>query len=190
MKLPLQVTFHGFSPSGAIADYVGKRAGKLDTFFDRIMSCRIAIEAPHRHKHEGRRYRVRIGLGVPRDEIVVSRDVGGRAGEDVYAAIDEAFDEAQRRLEDYARLRRGDVKTHERARHGRIGKLFSYEGYGFIQTDEGDEVYFHKNSVLHRGFGRMHRGDKVRFAAETGDDGVHASSVALLPRQRKKAATR
>jgi cold shock CspA family protein/ribosome-associated translation inhibitor RaiA len=189
MKLPLQITFHGLSHSEPIADYASKRARKLDTFFERIMSCRIAVEAPHRHKHEGRPYRVRIDLGVPGDEIVVGREVGGRAKEDVYATIDTAFDEAQRKLEDYVRRRRGDVKKHESSRHGVVVKLFSYEGYGFLEAEDGSEVYFHKNSVRGHGFARMHRGDRVRFVEATGEDGIHASFVALLPRRRKRTAT-
>jgi cold shock CspA family protein/ribosome-associated translation inhibitor RaiA len=190
MRVPLQLTFHGVPRSEAIADYVTKRAQKLDTFFGRIVRCRVAVESPHRHKHEGRPYRIRIDLGVPGHSIVVSRDVGGTDRLDVYAAVDAAFDEAQRLLQDHARLRRGDVKTHdEPSRHGTVGKLYSYEGYGFIETEDGSEVYFHRNSVLHHGFGRLHRGDRVRFTEQLGDDGVHASSVAVLPsRHRRRIA--
>jgi cold shock CspA family protein len=31
---------------------------------------------------------------------------------------------------------------------GRVAKLFSEPGYGFIETPEGRQVYFHANSVL------------------------------------------
>lgn len=184
----LQLTFHGLPYSDAIAEYIRRRAEKLDTFFGRITSCRVAIESPHRHKHMGRPYRVRIDLGVPRSEIVVSRDVGGTDSQDAYAAIDAAFDDAQRRIQDHARLQRGEVKPHEHAKRGVVRKLFTYEGYGFIETPEGDEVYFHKNSVLHGGFERMRLGAKVRFTEGTGDDGVHASSVVLVRGSKKRTA--
>ncbi len=180
MELPLQLTFRGLPFSDSLAEYIHKKASKLDTFYDRIMSCRVAFESLHQHKHEGRPYRIRIDIGVPGDEIVVSHDVGGIAIEDAHAAIDAAFDAAQRRLHDHAQVRRGDVKTHERARRGEVVKLFAYEGYGFIATQEGAELYFHKNSVLHDAFDRLKVGAKVRFAEGSGDDGVHASSVTLL----------
>jgi ribosomal subunit interface protein len=181
MTLPPQITFHGVTQSDAIADYIAKRAEKLDTFYDRIQSCRVAVEAPHKHKHEGRPYRIRVDLAVPGSEIAVSRDSSAVANEDVYAAIDAAFDDAQRRLQDYARLRRGDVKVHEeQSKHGNVTKLFPQEGYGFLQTEEGDELYFHRNSVLNEAWGRMQVGARVRYVEAEGDDGLHASTVVLL----------
>jgi ribosomal subunit interface protein len=179
---PLQVTFHGVPHSDAIETHVRTCASKLQTFFDRMTSCRVVIEAPHKHKHSGRPYRIRIDLGVPQDEIVVSRDVGGDASEDVHAAIDEAFDEVGRRLQDHVKLHRPRQKHHEHARHGTVAKLSIFEGYGFIQTEEGDEIYFHRNAVMHGAFDRMKHGDRVRFTEVTGEDGVHASTVVLLGR--------
>lgn len=186
MQHPLQITFHELPPSDAVARYVRRHAEKLHTFYDRIIFVRVAIEAPHRHKREGRPYRVCIVVDVPGEEIVVSRDVGGFAHEDVYATIDVAFDDVVRRLEDHAKVIRGEVKRHTRAQHGYVSKLFTYEGYGFIATEDGDEIYFHRNSVLNRGFERMRRGDKVRFTDAEGDDGIHASTVVLLPRHRRE----
>lgn len=182
MEFPLQLTFHGIPHSDALEQLVRRHASKLETFHDRVVSCRVVIESPHKHKHEGRPFRVRVELAIPRDEIVVSREVGGDAGEDPYAAIDEAFDQAARMLEEHAKMRQHHHKGHERARHGTIKKLATYEGFGFIEAD-GDEIYFHRNAVLHGGFDRMQVGDRVRFADTTEEDGVHASTVALLPRR-------
>jgi cold shock CspA family protein len=179
MEIPFQLSFHGIAPSAPVTDYVRKRAEKLMTFSERIRICRVGIEAPHRHKHEGRPYRVRIEVDVPGEDIVVSRDVGGYARTDLYATIDAAFDDAQRRLQDHTKRLRGQVKRHAPSRRGIVSKLFSYEGYGFIETADGDEIYFHRNSVLNHGFDRMKRGAKVRFTDTTGEDGVHASTVVL-----------
>jgi ribosome-associated translation inhibitor RaiA len=55
---------------------------------------------------------VRIDIGVAGGEIVVNRD----HAEDVYVALRDAFDAANRKLEDYARKLRGDVKKHESRR--------------------------------------------------------------------------
>lgn len=177
--MPLQVTFHGVSTSSSLATYIEKKARKLDELYGRIVHCRVAFEVPHRHSREGRRYRVRIDLRFPGEEIAISRDLGD-SELDAYATIDEAFDEAKRRLADHAAIRRGDVKRHDGARHGWISKLFTYEGYGFIESEEGEEIYFHRNAVLNKAFDRLKRGARVKFLEEEGDDGVHATSVSLL----------
>jgi ribosomal subunit interface protein len=179
MAMSLQFTLHGLSPSDALMTYIEKRARKLGTLNGRIVNCRVAFEAPHRHSREGRRYRVRIDVRFPGEEIVVSHDLG-ESERDAYAAIDEAFDEARRRLREHAAIRRGDVKRHEGARHGWVRKLYTYEGYGFIESDDGEEVYFHRNAVRNNAFARLRLGARVRFVDEEGEDGVHARSVSLL----------
>jgi ribosomal subunit interface protein len=175
-----QVTFHGIPHSDALEAYVRQRAAKLDTLFDRITSCRIALEAPHQHAHSGRHYRIRIDLAVPGEKIAVTRAADEDAGnEDPYAAVDKAFDDAGRQLQDYARRQRGDVKPHEHHRHGRVKKYFAYEGFGFLETPEGEEVYFHRNAVLNQAFDRMTVGSAVTFVDEMGDRGPQASTVVL-----------
>src|SRR3990170_3518334 len=115
MQLPLQVTLRDISPSEAIEAYIRERATKLDGFYDRIMSCRVAVEAPVRHHRKGGPFKVRIDLTVPGAELVVNR----QADDDLYVAIRDAFDAARRKLEDYARRQRGAMKAHEAPTHGR-----------------------------------------------------------------------
>jgi ribosome-associated translation inhibitor RaiA len=80
-----------------------------------------------------------VDLTVPGGEVVVSHAPGDDAtNEDAYAAVDEAFDRLGRRLEDHGRRQRGDVKPRgESYREGRVSKLWSYEGYGFIEAPDG-----------------------------------------------------
>jgi ribosomal subunit interface protein len=106
MHSTLQITFRDIAPSDAIDSYVRRRAEKLDNAEGRLVACHVAIEAPHRHKHHGRHYRVRVDLTVPGAALVVNRCPDeGHTCEDVYAAIDQAFDHAVRRLRE-ARQRR------------------------------------------------------------------------------------
>lgn len=181
MQTPLQITFRDIPQSDAVESYVRTRAEKLERFSNRITGCHVMIETPHRHKSHGHHHRVRIDIVVPGNELVITRDPPGRKDqEDLYASIDAAFDDAQRVLEDHVRTQRGDVKPRETpSRYGVVSKLFSYEGYGFIQTPEGDEVYFHKNSVLNEGFDRLAIGSRVRFVDEVGEKGPQASTVSL-----------
>jgi cold shock CspA family protein/ribosome-associated translation inhibitor RaiA len=204
MKNPLKITFRNMDPSPAIEDNVREKAAKLDELYDGITSCRVVVEAPHRHHHKGKAYIVRIDLKVPGGELVINRapkrlaatKVAGSdeprdalaeahepskhgAHEDVYVAIRDAFNAAGRKVQDYTRKRRGKVKVHEAAPLARIARLFPVEDYGFLVTPDGREVYFHRNSVLPPGFERLEVGNEVHFAEEPGEKGPQASTVRL-----------
>ena len=73
VKLPVQITFRNMDRSEAIEEWIRAEAAKLDTFYNRIMRCRVAIEVPHRHHRKGSSYHLRIDLTVPGEEIVVKR---------------------------------------------------------------------------------------------------------------------
>jgi ribosomal subunit interface protein len=173
MAVSLQITVRNVSLSEAAEENIRERASKLDSFYDRITSCRVTVDAPHRRQHKGILYDVRIDMTVPGSELVIKRE----PHEDVYVAIRNAFDAARRQLEDFARRQRGEVKSHVAPPHARISKLFPEEGYGFLETPGGREVYFHRNSVLNGGFDRLKIGMEVRFAEEEGEKGPQASTV-------------
>ena len=181
IKIPLQLTFRNMPPSQAVEAQVRERAAKLDLFCEKIMACRVVVEAPHRRHHKGKLYHVRIDMTVPGRELVVKREPSRHAAhEDPYVAIRDAFDGARRKLQDYARRRRGDTKQHEPARAARVSRLFPQEGFGFLETADGREIYFNKNSVLGGGFDRVEIGSEVAFAEEQGEKGPQASTVRLL----------
>jgi ribosome-associated translation inhibitor RaiA len=103
MGVPLRITFRDVENSAAIEASARRHAAKLHTFEPRIVRCDVAIEAPHRHKHHGRHYRVRIKIGVPGAELIADRNPDeGQGYEDLYAAIDDTFDHAVRVLRDHS----------------------------------------------------------------------------------------
>jgi ribosome-associated translation inhibitor RaiA/cold shock CspA family protein len=179
MKLPLQVAFRNMEPSAAVETKIQERAGQLEWFYPHIMSCRVVVEAHHKHHHQGNLYHVRIDLKVPDTEIVASRDPGEHhAHEDVFVAVRDAFDAVRRQLEDYARRHRGEVKSHAVPQHGRIAEL--YPDYGKIETTDSRLVYFHRNSVVDADFDKLAIGKEVRFAEEVGERGPQASTVHVV----------
>lgn len=181
MKLPLQITLRNMEPSDAIEADIREKAKKLDKFSGEIMSCRVVVEAQHHHHHKGNIYHVRLDITVPQNEIVISRERDlHHAHEDVHVAIRDAFDNARRKLEDITRRRRGDVKTHTAPGHGRIVVLQPDEDYGRIETEDGREIYFHKNSIINSAFDQLTVGMEVRFDEEQGDQGAQASSVRVV----------
>jgi len=173
MKLPLQITARNVSLSEAAEVTIRDKAAKLDTFYDRIMSCRVVVDAPHRHQHQGAQYNVRIDITVPGNELVVKRE----PHEDLYVAIRDAFDAARRQLQSYARKQRGEVKAHEAPPQGHIIKLFPESDYGFIGTPDGREIYFHRNSITSNDFEKLSTGLEVRFTEEQGEEGPQATAV-------------
>ncbi|MGD2074555.1 MAG: HPF/RaiA family ribosome-associated protein [Gammaproteobacteria bacterium] len=178
MKLPLEVVFRNLPPSDAIEAKVRERAAKLDVLFPDIMSCRVVVEADHKHHYKGNLYHIGIDITLPGAELVANREPhNNHAHEDVYVAIRDAFDAMRRQLEDYTRRRRRDVKAHTPPPHGHIVELQTDEGYGRIETSDGRTVYFHRNSVLNGDFSQLKVGDSVRFTEEMGELGPQASTV-------------
>jgi len=57
---------------------------------------------------------------------------------------------------------------NEAENHGHVANFVAGEGYGFIETADGREVYFHRNSVLDDAFEHLTVGSEVRFAEEMG----------------------
>jgi len=180
MQLPLEVTFRGMDHSDAIEADVRRQAEKLERRFGRIMSCRVVVEAPHRHNRKGRLYRVSVDLKIPGHEIAVTNaGPENHAHEDMHVAIRDVFDAARRRLQDFARKNQGSVKTKDVPLHGKIVRLFADEGYGFIGASDGGEVYFHRNAVADGDFEDLRMDDEVRFVVveREGENGVQASTV-------------
>src|SRR5690348_13934008 len=100
--------------------WVRDEAAKLDEFYPEIISCRIAIEAPHRRRQWGNPYQVRVDLSVPGKELAVSHEPSlhspaQRAGrgkrvkrleiedihKDLHLTIHNAFKAVRRQLQDY-----------------------------------------------------------------------------------------
>ena len=183
MQLPLQITFRDMAPSPAVEAHIRERADALDRFFKRIIACRVVIEASTGRRRKGKLYHVRVDLTVPGREIVVKRDPAQHhAHEDILVAIRDAFDAVRRQLEDHARDARGDVKFHSAPSHGRIVRLFREEGYGFIQSSEGDEIYMHRNATVGSDFDALSEGDEVRYVVHEGEGekGPQASTVVVI----------
>ncbi len=182
MQLPLQITFKNVDSTETIETSIRNHAARLDRFFDRIMRCRVVVAAPQRRQRKGRLYNVRIDLTIPQHEIVVNREPRlDHAYEDVEVAIREAFNAAAHQLEDHARRMRGDVKAHSVPPHGRVKALFPEKGYGFIESSEGLEIYFHRNSVVDDAFPRLNVGDEVRYTPQEKESGLGPQASTVIP---------
>lgn len=181
MQPTIQITFRGMEPSAAVETRARALLEKLQRFASDITTCHVTIHSPHQHHHQGQLYDVHIRIGMAGGEINIGRE-GSRnhAHEDVYVALRDAFDAAVRKLEDAVRRRDHRARgPHESAIEGKLTRLFPQDGYGFIETEDGLEVYFHENSVLGAGFAKLEVGDLVRLeiAERESEKGPQATSV-------------
>jgi len=203
MKWSLQITYRNVMPLATIEEWIRNEAEKLDTFYHHIVACRVAIHVPHRHHRKGCLYHIRIDLQVPGGEIIVNREptlasearvleypVAAKHLElhplmkNLHLAIKSAFRIAARRLQDYARKQRGEIKHHSPIAHALVSQIFPGEGYGFLTASDGREIYFHENSVLNEAFGHLELGTAVTFVEEVGDQGPQASTVRIVEERK------
>jgi ribosome-associated translation inhibitor RaiA len=109
MKSEPILNFRGVEAEAGLADRIRRRVRRLDRYHEGIQRCQVWVEAPHGHHRQGRLYDVRLRITVPEGEIVVD---GQPQHDDLQVVLRSAFDAARRQLEDQARRRRGDVKSH------------------------------------------------------------------------------
>ena len=191
MQVPLTITYRNVPKTTATESLIRKQATKLERVCPRIISCRVAVENRQSHQRTGSRFRVRISITVPPEhELTAVRDESeGELHEQLSTVIRRSFEAVRRQLEKVTEKRRGAVKTHpEQESSGIVLRLFSEEGYGFIQTLEGREIYFHRNSLPGGDFDRLEVGTSVHWTEEQGEKGPQASTVRILNKPRRRTA--
>jgi len=174
MQVPVQITIRDVGHSDAVEQRIRNGVDKLAHFHPRITSCRVVVEQATRHQQQGRLFAVHVDVRVPgREEIVSTR----HQHEDVYVALRDAFDSVARQLEEVVREQRGDVKVHDVPGHGTVKRIIRDEGYGFIETSEGRELYFGRDNVVHPSFEQLEPGTPVQFIEEWAGEGAQAKRV-------------
>ncbi|MBD2459866.1 HPF/RaiA family ribosome-associated protein [Oscillatoria sp. FACHB-1407] len=186
MQVALEITYRDVDKTPAIESLVQEKVAKLERLCNYINSCQIALEKIHDRPKHGSPYRVRIDITVPPNhELVADSNPGDRIQ---YAELDtvirDAFSKVERQLKELTEKQRESEKTKGVAAQDTVAlvtRLFPEAGYGFIKRiDDGEDIYFHRNSVLHDNFDRLEVGTGVRFEAEEGDKGLQATSVQIV----------
>lgn len=178
MQIPLQITFRNISHSAAVEEKIREKIDKLEDIYQGITGCRVVVETAYRHS-DAKLFHIRIDLTLPRGELVVAKNHNHVAYNDIYVAIRDAFSEVKRQLKDYAQRQHGFIKAHDDFPYGQVKRLLPDRDCGFIETSEGEDIYFHRNSVLNNGYDRLKPGTKVYFAEEEGEKGPQASTVKI-----------
>lgn len=185
MKVPLEITFHNLQSSEWVEAAIREQVLKLEKIYPRLVGCRVSIEALHKQHRSGNICDVHIELRLPGGALVVSREPHRArekyANPTVGTSLRDAFAAAARQLKDYKQRQSGEVKTHEPLFQGQVAQLYPQEDHGFILTNEGTQLYFHRNSLIDADFAKLKRGDAVHYVASDGDTGPIARKVWLGP---------
>ncbi len=185
MDRPLEIAFHNVSPSPALEENIRERVAKLEKMYQRLTGCRVAVEKRHKQHRTGNIYEVHIEMMVPGAKLVVSKEPHRPkeryANPDVYASLRDAFSAAEAQLKGFKEQQRGDIKPHPPLFQGQVAQIFRERDYGFITTNEGKQLYFHRNSVMDKDFDKLKEGEAVHFIETEGDTGPTAAKVWIGP---------
>ena len=189
MQTQLEVDFQDVSRTPQIEDAIARHVAQLEQRYGRATSCRVALKGPGGHHQNGGLYEVNIHLALPngREVNVGHTAQADKRHADLTFAINDAFKRARRRLEDHVRRLQGLVKQHDGPPIGTVVRLDPSGEFGFLESGDGREIYFHRNSVLDGGFSRLAAGSRVTFAEEAGEKGPQASTVKLLGKHGLRA---
>jgi cold shock CspA family protein len=189
MQVPVQVDFQGCDPEPRLRERIDRGLESLESRFGRIIAARVAICGPGGHHRTGGRYEIGVHLTLPDGRLVNvehTPDADERYG-DVDFAIGDAFRRARRQLQDEYRRMDGKVKRHQPQAVAKVARLDETGEFGFLRTAAGDDIYFHRNSVLDGAFPRLKPGTAVAFTEEIGEEGPQASTVRLLGKHNMRS---
>lgn len=190
MQTPVEIDFRGITATPEMHEQVARYLAQLEQRYGRITAGRVVVKGPGGHHRTGGLYEISIHVALPDGrEVHVDRtpQVDERHGQWRFA-LHDAFRHARRQLQDEVRRLEGKVKQHDGPPIGTVTKLDPSGEFGFLETADGREYYFHRNSVLDGGFDRLSLGRLVTFAEEMGEKGPQASTVRPLGKHRLRTA--
>jgi cold shock CspA family protein len=182
MQTPVQIDFQGLDANSTTREVITNHVAALEQRCGRVTACRVVLKGPGQHHRTGGLYEVNIRLSLPDGrEVDISRTpkVDERHS-DLSFAINDAFKRARRRLQDQVRRLQGQLKQHDGPPIGKVVRLDGRREFGIIEAADGQEIYFHRNSVLNNDFSKLKVGTRVSYFEEAGEKGAQASTVTLL----------
>jgi cold shock CspA family protein len=187
METPVEIDFQGMDAKPEVRSAIAKHVSQLEGRFGRVTAGRVVLKAPGGRHRTGGLYEINIRLALPEGREV---NIGRTAHQDerhsdLNFALNDAFKRARRQLQDQARRLQGQVKQHEGEPIATVVRVDPSGEFGFLETADGREIYFHRNSVLDNA--RLEEGARVTFAEEMGEKGPQASTVKLMGKHKLRA---
>ena len=182
IQTPVELEFQDLAATPEIRKTIDAHVEQLEQRYGRITACKINIKGPGSRHQTGGLNHVSIRLALPdgREVNVGRTPKADERHADLAFAINDAFKRARRQLQDQARRLQAQVKAHAEQPTGTVVRIDPAGEFGFLKSGDGEEVYFHRNSVLDGGFAALSVGSRVSFCEEIGEKGPQASTVKLL----------
>lgn len=186
LQVPIEIAFHNMDSVPWAEKEIRARIGKLEKIYDRLIACRVRVDQRNDNASHSIPPVVHIEMGIPgRKDLVVSHEPHYLQHKfqspDLHNAINEAFRIAEDQLAEYkTQLQdrtRESVRSGEDEAYGQVADIDPNGDFGFILTNTGGMLYFHRNSVMSGNFEQLTRGAKVHYVEEAGDTGPTASKV-------------
>jgi cold shock CspA family protein/ribosome-associated translation inhibitor RaiA len=188
MQTPVEIDFQGIDADSEIRDMIASHVEKLEQRFPRITACRVVLKGPGAHHDYGGLHEVNIRLTLPNGrEVDIGRTApADKRQADLGFAINDAFKRARRQLQDQVRRLRGELKIHTNLPIATVARLDPAGAFGFLETSDGREIYFHRNSVIDDAFSQLATGTRVTFVETEGERGPQATTVKILGKHRMR----
>jgi ribosomal subunit interface protein len=149
---------------------IEERLARLAERYPKLVRMHVTLKHGRHHVH-----------GVEEVDIVATYPGAtlrvAKQEEEMRDAVHAALDALERELVAHHEERRHFGKAPGPRPSGKIARVFTDRGYGFILTDEGEEVYFHQNALHELDFASLPLGLPVELEIERGERGPQASRV-------------
>jgi cold shock CspA family protein/ribosome-associated translation inhibitor RaiA len=193
MERPLEIAFHNMDTSATLENEIRARVTKLESRYGRLVGCRVSVEALHQQHRTGNIYDVHITMSVPGRDLAVSREPHRAkekyANPDVRTSIRDAFEAAEKQLVAFkGRLSDDTAKPTASAVTGQVTLIEPGQDHGFLLTNTGTQLYFHRDSVTDGSFEKLKEGDVVHYVEEEGDAGPTATKVRIGSASKQRGA--
>jgi ribosomal subunit interface protein len=156
-----------------LREKITQRLAELNAQHEDIVHARVTLDKDTHHQQGGDEVRVILSLS---GKMLTAK----KTATSLYDATNAALETIERELKEFRNQRRGVVKEPGPRIRGRIVRIFRDRGYGFVDTESYQEVYFHANSVHGIPFEELEVGMAMDLEIEAGEKGPQASR--LTPR--------
>jgi len=143
---------------------------ELNAQHEDIIHARVALDKDTHHQQGADE--VRIILSLPGKMLTAKK-----TGTSLYDAMNAALETVERELKEFRDQRQAVIKAPGPRIRGRIVRVFRDRGYGFVETETNQEVYFHANSVHGIPFADLEVGMAMDLEIEAGEKGPQASRI-------------
>jgi len=187
MQVPLEIAFQNVDVQEWAENDIRERVADLERIYDRIVSCRVRVQQRASNRRSSIPPVVHIDIGLPgQNDIVVSQEPERLLQKfqhpDLHNAIHEAFRVAEQRLisvKEQQTQRSQEWQAEDIKLAGQVAEIVPARDFGFLLTNTGGLLYFHREAVTVGDFDMLEPGDEVYYSESDGDTGPTATNVRI-----------